>query len=113
MARRTRVGAVVAGAVLGVVLASGCGSPDQHEQPAPSNAPGSGFHSADCNGVTDAGEVKTLGEWGISSIGLTSDGVAADPGAGGSGVAGRAEREDAVAEGGALQSGIVVGDDKQ
>lgn len=61
MARRTRVGAVVAGAVLGVVLASGCGSPDQHEQPAPSNAPGSGFHSADCNGVTDADVNKAIG----------------------------------------------------
>jgi hypothetical protein len=31
------------------------------------------------DGVSDMGEVKTLAEWGIDSIGLTSDGVVATP----------------------------------
>ncbi|MDB5877618.1 MAG: Large repetitive protein, partial [Variovorax sp.] len=34
------------------------------------------------NGVSDAGEVKTLAAWGITSIGLTSDGVVSNPAAG-------------------------------
>ena len=34
------------------------------------------------NGVSDAGEIKTLAAWGLTSINLTSDGVVANPFAG-------------------------------
>ena len=40
------------------------------------------WQDLNANGVSDAGEVKTLAAWGITSIGLTSDGVVSNPAAG-------------------------------
>ena len=37
------------------------------------------WQDANQNGMSDAGEVKTLAEWGLSSIHLISDGVARSP----------------------------------
>lgn len=37
------------------------------------------WQDANQNGVSDAGEVKTLAEWGLASLNLTSDGVARSP----------------------------------
>jgi hypothetical protein len=42
--------------------AAGCGSSNHQQTPAPAaQAPGAGFRSADCNGITDADVIKAVG----------------------------------------------------
>mgnify|MGYP001183600815 CR=1 FL=1 len=60
MVRRS-VRRTVVVSVLGTALATACGTFASPEQSATSGAPGSGFHSADCNGVTDADINRAVG----------------------------------------------------
>jgi hypothetical protein len=50
--------AVIAAAA---ALMAGCGAPDKPSAPASPAAPADGFHSVDCNGVTDADVEKAVG----------------------------------------------------
>lgn len=56
MASRT----VIIGAVVGAAVLTACGPSGQPDQPA-APSPGGGFHSVDCNGITDADVTTAAG----------------------------------------------------
>ncbi|MDV3127640.1 DUF3558 domain-containing protein [Mycobacterium sp. 21AC1] len=51
--RSSRLKRLAVGAAVGGALLAGCSTSEQPANPASPQPPGGGFHSADCNGVTD------------------------------------------------------------